>query len=65
MQPDTPLLADRTSKYGAGVTWSGDASPYVGNAWTHKSDGGNVLFADGHVEWVKIFSPPMYQTKNP
>ena len=23
-------------------------TPYSGNAWTHKTDGGNVLFCDGH-----------------
>jgi prepilin-type processing-associated H-X9-DG protein len=59
VQPDTPILADRTS---------GDIrskTPYMGNTRTHKQDGGDVLFADGHVEWTATFSPPMYRGKNP
>lgn len=58
-QPDTPLLADRTS---------GDirsTSAWANNAWTHKSDGGNVVFADGHAEFVQQMKVPMYHGKNP
>ena len=59
-QPDTPLVCDRSS--------SGDPTgpnPWSGNSWTHKSDGGNFLFADGHVAFVKTMKPPMYRGKNP
>lgn len=59
VQPDTPLMADRTS---------GDirsSTPYVGNTQTHKEDGGCVVFADGHVAFQKKFIPPMYNGKNP
>lgn len=59
VQPDTPIAADRSS---------GDirsSKPFAGNTWTHKSDGGNVLFADGHVAFQKTFIPPMYNGKNP
>ena len=58
-QPDTPLACDRSS---------GDirrVKPYVGNTRTHKEDGGNILYADGHVAWTKTFVPPMYRGKNP
>src|SRR5207249_4352927 len=44
---DTPVMCDRTS---------GDIrskTPYVGNTRTHKENGGNVLFVDGHVAWQK------------
>jgi prepilin-type processing-associated H-X9-DG protein len=59
-QPDTPLACDRSSQ--------GDpigATPWANNQWTHRSDGGSVLFADGHVEFRKIMVPPMYNAKNP
>lgn len=62
-QPDTPIAADRSSSC-VGV-WGDIVSPYAGNRWTHKSDGGNVLFADGHVAFQKTFVPPMYLGKNP
>ena len=58
-QPDTPLACDRSS---------GDirsATPYATNRWTHRSIGGNVLFADGHVAFQKKFVPPLYNAKNP
>jgi len=58
-QPDTPIACDRTT---------GDlrsARPYANNKWTHKTDGGCVLFADGHVAWQREFRPPMYNGKNP
>lgn len=58
-QPDTPIACDRTSGEVTGVT------PYTSNEWTHQSDGGNVLFADGHVAFQKTFVPPMYRGKNP
>jgi len=41
------------------------ARPYANNKWTHKTDGGCVLFADGHVAWQREFRPPMYNGKNP
>ncbi len=62
-QPDTPLVADRTSNYGTttGIQWSaGNATPYSQNSWTHKSDGGNVLFVDGHVAFTKTWAIPSY-----
>lgn len=59
VQPDTPLIADRTS----GNIRS--SHPYDGNRWTHKQDGGFVLFADGHAAWTKTLQPPMYRGKNP
>ena len=60
VQPDTPLACDRSS--------SGNLTarkPWANNAWTHKSDGGNVLFADGHVEFLRSPKSPMYRAKNP
>ncbi len=66
VQPDTPLLADRSGKYGSGVAWGNDTFPYsANNSYTHKSDGGNVLFADGHAAFVKNFIPPLYDARNP
>ncbi|MSR64948.1 MAG: type II secretion system protein [Verrucomicrobiae bacterium] len=59
VQPDTPLACDRTSGDVTGAT------PYVNNKWTHKSEGGNVLYADGHVGWTKELAVPMYRGKNP
>lgn len=59
VQPDTPLAMDRSS---GTVTAS---NPYNVNSATHKTDGGNVLFADGHAEWKKSMSPPCYGCKNP
>ncbi|MSR64593.1 MAG: type II secretion system protein [Verrucomicrobiae bacterium] len=71
-QSDTPLLADRASGVAVGLAWAAtmnaiNVKPYtVGpNAWTHKSDGGNVLFVDGHVSWTTTFSPGMYKAQNP
>jgi len=58
-QPDTPIACDRSS---------GDVRskiPWATNQWTHKSEGGNVLYADGHVSWATRFTVPMYQGKNP
>ncbi|MSR65601.1 MAG: DUF1559 domain-containing protein [Verrucomicrobiae bacterium] len=60
VQPDTPSVCDRSS--------SGNPTgptPWQNNMWTHKYDGGNVLFADGHVAFVKTMTPPMYRGKNP
>lgn len=59
VQPDTPIAGDRTS---ADIRSS---EPYRGNTRTHKEDGGNLLYADGHVEWRKKLIPPMYNGKNP
>lgn len=56
---DTPLMCDRTT---------GDirsTTPWQSNRWTHKSEGGNVLYADGHVGWHKQLAVPMYRGKNP
>jgi prepilin-type N-terminal cleavage/methylation domain-containing protein/prepilin-type processing-associated H-X9-DG protein len=67
-QPDTPLLADRSNgnSWTSGGSWSAVALPYANNGWTHKSDGGNVLFVDGHVAFTKTWSPVSYgQWKNP
>jgi prepilin-type N-terminal cleavage/methylation domain-containing protein/prepilin-type processing-associated H-X9-DG protein len=58
--PDTPIACDRSN----GGNLSG-YQPWTGNAWTHKSDGGNVLFSDGHVSWVRNMLPPMYNALNP
>ena len=58
-QPDTPLACDRTSGDVRSLT------PYINNQWTHKSDGGNVLFVDGHVVWQSKFVPSMYNGRNP
>jgi prepilin-type processing-associated H-X9-DG protein len=59
-QPDTPLVCDRSSSGNpTGV------NPWDNNTWTHKSDGGNVLYVDGHVAWTKTMIPPMYRGKNP
>ncbi len=63
LQPDSPIGADRASA--ASAPWGNVTSPYNSNAWTHKSDGGNVLFADGHVAWQKGFVPPCYNCRNP
>ncbi len=65
-QPDTPIAADRTSSFGttSAQAWtSGQTQPYgspAGNTWTHKSDGGNVLFVDGHVAFQKTWPVPPY-----
>jgi len=59
-QPDTPIACDRSSQ-GDPVS----TTPWSNNQWTHKSDGGNVLFADGHVAWFKTLAVPMYRGKNP
>jgi prepilin-type N-terminal cleavage/methylation domain-containing protein/prepilin-type processing-associated H-X9-DG protein len=61
VQADTPLAADRTS---------GTASaqqPWVNNTLTHKSDGGNILYADGHVEFKKNLGAGLglYNGRNP
>ncbi len=61
VQPDTPLAADRTSVSAALQS----TTPYNGNAWTHKSDGGNVVFADGHGVFQKTFPVPMYNARTP
>jgi len=64
--PDTPLVADRSSSYATGAAWTSNPStPYSNNGWTHKSDGGNVVFADGHAAFIKIFVPRMYKAVNP
>ena len=60
VEPDTPLACDRSST-GAPTT----VTPWAANAWTHKSDGGNVLFADGHVLFQRTMVPPMYKGQNP
>lgn len=60
VQPDTPIACDRSSQ---GDPTSTNA--WSNNQWTHKSDGGNVLFADGHVAWLKTLAVPMYRGKNP
>ena len=63
---DTPLVADRTSSPGTGAYWlPNNATPYNNNQWTHKADGGNVVFADGHGAFLKTFVPPMYNGRNP
>lgn len=59
VQPDTPLAYDATT---------GDirsTQPYRGNTRSHKQEGGYVLYADGHVEFIKLFPVPMYNGKNP
>lgn len=60
VQPDTPIACDRVS--GGNFNCP---NPWIGNRWTHKSDGGNVLYADGHVAFVRIMDPPMYRGNNP
>jgi len=60
VQGDTPLVCDRSS---AGPPTS--YQPWNGNIWTHKSDGGHVLYADGHVLFVRNMVPPMYNALNP
>lgn len=59
VQPDTPIACDRTS----GILTS--TTPWKGNKWTHRGDGGNVLYADGHVAFTRTMNPPMYHGKNP
>ena len=59
LSPDTPLCCDRSSSN------IRHAEPYFRNKWTHRSVGGNVLFADGHVTFQRTFVPPMYQGRNP
>src|SRR6185436_21098997 len=44
---DTPLACDRSSAGGPTTT-----TPWAANAWTHKSEGGNVLYTDGHVSFL-------------
>jgi prepilin-type N-terminal cleavage/methylation domain-containing protein/prepilin-type processing-associated H-X9-DG protein len=68
VQPDTPLACDRTSALGGtggvrGITPCNGTSQ--DNAWTHKADGANTLFADGHVQFQRVFAPPMYDGQNP
>jgi len=58
-QLDTPIACDRSS---GNLT---SATPYAKNRWTHKTDGGFTLFADGHVAFQRTFVPPMYRGKNP
>ncbi|MSR64443.1 MAG: DUF4190 domain-containing protein [Verrucomicrobiae bacterium] len=59
-QPDTPVACDRSSAGDPVGTF-----PWNGNAWTHKADSGNVLFADGHAAFHKTLIPHMYNGKNP
>jgi prepilin-type processing-associated H-X9-DG protein len=59
-RPDTPLACDRSS--------DGNPTgkkPWARNQWTHKSDGGNVLFVDGCVAFQQTMPVPMYRGKNP
>ena len=72
VQADTPIAADRTDGTGDGsstsahASWVSATTPYDANTWTHKSDGGNILFADGHVAWTKTLPAAiMYRAKNP
>jgi len=58
-RPDTPIACDRTSGDVRSTT------PWATNRWTHKSEGGNVLYADGHVGWHRQLAVPMYRGKNP
>lgn len=58
-QPDTPIVADRTT---GDIT---SANPWITNTVTHRSAGGNVLYVDGHVAFTKTVDPPMYRGKNP
>jgi prepilin-type processing-associated H-X9-DG protein len=60
VQPDTPVMCDRSSQ-GHPV----GTNPWSQNKWTHKSAGGNVLYADGHAAFVQTLNPPMYHGKNP
>jgi prepilin-type N-terminal cleavage/methylation domain-containing protein/prepilin-type processing-associated H-X9-DG protein len=60
VQPDTPIACDRSS-VGNPIGYQ----PWNNNLWTHKVDGGNVLFADGHVAFIKNMVPPMYNGQNP
>lgn len=68
VQPDTPIAADRSNAFGGGGGIRG-ITPYSGtvqdNSWTHKADGANVLFADGHVQFQRVFVPTMYYGENP
>jgi len=60
-QPDTPLAMDRTTT----ATQITTTTPWTGNALTHKSDGGNALFVDGHVSFQKNLTVPMYKGTQP
>jgi prepilin-type N-terminal cleavage/methylation domain-containing protein/prepilin-type processing-associated H-X9-DG protein len=65
---DTPIAADRSNATGGsgGIRGSTPCNGSSGNnSWTHKSDGANTLFADGHVQFQKTFNPPMYNGLNP
>ncbi len=55
-----PLACDRSS-----VGNPTGTNPWKRNRWTHKSDGGYVLFADGRVEFRQTINPPMSGAKNP
>jgi prepilin-type processing-associated H-X9-DG protein len=57
---DAPVMCDRSSQ-GDPTT----LTPWLGNQWTHKSDGGNVLFCDGHASFRKTMHTPMLLGKNP
>lgn len=47
---DQPLAADRQNA----LSWTNASSPYCGNnTYTHKDAGGNVLFVDGRVTWLR------------
>jgi prepilin-type processing-associated H-X9-DG protein len=58
--PDTPVACDRSSTN----NWTG-AQPWAKNKWTHESTGGNVLFADGHVVFVRNTVPGLQRMRNP
>jgi prepilin-type N-terminal cleavage/methylation domain-containing protein/prepilin-type processing-associated H-X9-DG protein len=65
---DTPIAADRSNASG-GTGGIRGTTPCNGstanNSWTHKADGANTLFSDGHVQFQKTFNPPMYNGLNP
>jgi prepilin-type processing-associated H-X9-DG protein len=57
---DSPLACDRSST----AQWE-SRQPWSGNHWTHGSSGGNVLFADGRVSFVRTSVPGLRAMKNP
>lgn len=59
VQPNTPLAADRSVDDIRSVT------PWINPRNNHPGEGGNILYADGHVERRMTLDPPMYRGKNP
>jgi prepilin-type processing-associated H-X9-DG protein len=59
-QSDTAIACDRSST----GKWN-SSRPWNRNRWTHESEGGNILFADGHVAFTQSSAAGLDRMKNP